>query len=1003
MSPKRLAFEGIFGYPSKTPMSASSSVAAHSSSTATCGRAYSACTHAPASAEMMQAKTQCHNTLDFKPEERVVQGLHPHLGKAEPEEQRACGHPATPGSGNSSAHVHTPVQCGSVGGIKVESSSGSTEILPGSHAERHTSVVGSARPSAADLSPHRPSHAEERDKTSVPSFPSWACPKAVHTVSPSESLSGRVAEDTDLVRYLWAENSRLQEVAQEHASSVTEVRLLREELALKSQRTDQLAAEHDELKSSFALLQRQSLQTEVALAETAAEHKATRSEARFEMSSLEEQVRRLRTELQDASLSRPSSYASVPLHPHSDRASGVRTGPTYSASLYNMAENESDVEWQDAVEAPFAAHANPLSMAGFMGPHLSGPDPLRASTVEQPLRTSGSAGHVRQTGNTDSTRAGMGTASSYAACRSRLSPASSLPSDSASQSRVLSPTSPVPAGFGRRNEVPPILLAKGTDDEQQRPAPGEEYPDEDPYRDAQEQNGRDKPSDDERQPKSERGSDKRRRRKKGHKRDPSSSPPSSSSSSSSSRGSARRRRRRRAKSKKSSRSRHKYESHKGEASELKLPALPSMENYAQWCIAVHNVVLAGSGVGYKAFDWICKCEKPNVSLGDLADSEGFSSLDFKLAGAIARIQSGLLTHTLTRYALEYAQHGVPLKGRQMLLIIHQNYQTCLQTGQLYRPQDLLNVTLKGDSAMEEFLERWMLVLSAVEAKIPEGFAHDAFLEQMENSSALKGTLEYYHRLPPGHADKTYEFLLQAATQVVTRKNHVKNRLALTKNLAGAQKEQPPPPRKSTEVCRDYQRSGTCRRGDACQFVHTKPKGPRRERVAAAPDAASQPGNSRQSSVSRPAASGGNAQGGRKRDDRHGRDRKQRSLSAQSGRTNSSGKRNPCFDWSLGRCQRGSACKYERRSLTEGEKRRRDRPRSQSNDSGRSQSASSGDKPKLCPQFLKGQCRNGQSCSMRHERPKRPTAVATPRLAIPASHMCDVDVSTPRFRPPVADE
>ena len=54
------------------------------------------------------------------------------------------------------------------------------------------------------------------------------------------------------------------------------------------------------------------------------------------------------------------------------------------------------------------------------------------------------------------------------------------------------------------------------------------------------------------------------------------------------------------------------------------------------------------------------------------------------------------------YALEYAQHGVPLKGRQMLLIIHQGYQTCLQTGQLHRLQDLLNVTFISESAMEEF-------------------------------------------------------------------------------------------------------------------------------------------------------------------------------------------------------------------------------------------------------------------------------------------------------------
>ena len=425
-----------------------------------------------------------------------------------------------------------------------------------------------------------------------------------------------------------------------------------------------------------------------------------------------------------------------------------------------------------------------------------------------------------------------------------------------------------------------------------------------------------------------------------------------------------------------------------------------MENYAQWCISVHNIVLAGSGVGYKAFDWISKCKKPHVSLGDLADSEGFSSLDFKLAGAISRIQTGTLGSTLTRYALEYASSGVPLKGRQMLLLVHQNYQTGLQTGQLYQPRHLLDVQLKGDSAMEAFLEQWVIVYSAVEAKLPQGFAHDAFLDQMEKSSALKGTLDYYHRLPPGHIDKSYEFLLQAATQVTTRKHQLQNRQALTKSLSNVPKNPTPyRPSKKEEECRDYAKFGTCRRGDTCPFSHGRPNP---KKAAPVTDANSQPEYNPQPSGSRPTQLGAKSQGGGKHDKRNRKGSQHRSPSVQSARSGSDSKRHACYAYSLGRCTRGNECRYAHRALTEEEKKRRD-ARSRSPANSRSPSASSGGKPKLCPHFLKGQCRNGQSCPMRHDPVKKTSAVAIPRLAIPARDTHDLDSATPRYRPPVADE
>ena len=71
-----------------------------------------------------------------------------------------------------------------------------------------------------------------------------------------------------------------------------------------------------------------------------------------------------------------------------------------------------------------------------------------------------------------------------------------------------------------------------------------------------------------------------------------------------------------------------------EAGAIKLPALPSPQQFRSWKVSVRSEVTAASGKGELAFQWVIKAESPSATFASLADSEGYDSLDAKLAAAL---------------------------------------------------------------------------------------------------------------------------------------------------------------------------------------------------------------------------------------------------------------------------------------------------------------------------------------------------------------------------------
>ena len=146
-----------------------------------------------------------------------------------------------------------------------------------------------------------------------------------------------------------------------------------------------------------------------------------------------------------------------------------------------------------------------------------------------------------------------------------------------------------------------------------------------------------------------------------------------------------------------------------------------------------------------AFFWVKRTEGPATTFDDFRDSEGFYSLDAKLAAALTKIATGELGRRITLMVEQEASKNRMLKGRQILWMIHDNHKLDEERGALYDFTDLLAIRLKGDNQLGSFMTTWESVLSAMAHPPSPNIIEVLFLEQLRHSSALRDEIAIYDR------------------------------------------------------------------------------------------------------------------------------------------------------------------------------------------------------------------------------------------------------------------
>jgi hypothetical protein len=100
-----------------------------------------------------------------------------------------------------------------------------------------------------------------------------------------------------------------------------------------------------------------------------------------------------------------------------------------------------------------------------------------------------------------------------------------------------------------------------------------------------------------------------------------------------------------------------------EADTVKVPPMPNPQQYRAWRAAIRSQVTAASGRGEAAFQWVMQAEWHEIRYEMLQDSEGFDSLDAKLAAALTSTVSGELGRRITMAVENEAMRNRMLKGR----------------------------------------------------------------------------------------------------------------------------------------------------------------------------------------------------------------------------------------------------------------------------------------------------------------------------------------------------
>ena len=111
---------------------------------------------------------------------------------------------------------------------------------------------------------------------------------------------------------------------------------------------------------------------------------------------------------------------------------------------------------------------------------------------------------------------------------------------------------------------------------------------------------------------------------------------------------------------------------RNEADTIKVPQLPSNQQFNAWKIALRDEIAGASGSPDEGFKWLFGVQRAG-SIEDLVDRGMFPPLDAKLNAALARITTGELGRRINRHKEKHALSGRYLKGRQVLWLIFEFY------------------------------------------------------------------------------------------------------------------------------------------------------------------------------------------------------------------------------------------------------------------------------------------------------------------------------------------
>ena len=204
-----------------------------------------------------------------------------------------------------------------------------------------------------------------------------------------------------------------------------------------------------------------------------------------------------------------------------------------------------------------------------------------------------------------------------------------------------------------------------------------------------------------------------------------------------------------------------------------------------------------------AFAWITHVEQDATTFEELGNVlPQWVSLDAKIRVAMTRHTTGShaeqhkeLVSNLTRRRDELKRASMPtqISGRQLLWIVRHYFQIHEKERVQYELSALIQLEYPGDSQMGPFKDRLDHMFRHCRTNLSDRDKEGILVAKLRKSEELKPHLEYYDRMPEGHADRSFTWVSQLIDQVIADKRRRRNTESLILDASG----KPQTPKKPT--------------------------------------------------------------------------------------------------------------------------------------------------------------------------------------------------------------
>ncbi len=233
-----------------------------------------------------------------------------------------------------------------------------------------------------------------------------------------------------------------------------------------------------------------------------------------------------------------------------------------------------------------------------------------------------------------------------------------------------------------------------------------------------------------------------------------------------------------------------------EADKIAVPSWPKSHDLDGWkSQLLSNVLSACADSDQDAWiNWLGEAYKILPDIDGMGDSGGsrFATMDVKLANALNAMintsgDSGREVGVEIKVkTLDLARCTPPkvMKGRQIVAMILESFRSSTQTDLTFTGKHLYEMAYPGDTKLNLFRNQWIHVLSAMrEDDKPRDLAlRDMLFDKIKGSTLMQFDIRYYKSLREGHADKTYDYLMEMMSRTIATEREEKNRLDKAKGI-----------------------------------------------------------------------------------------------------------------------------------------------------------------------------------------------------------------------------